>query len=275
MNETIIMTASSDTSDPHVASPGGNLRAKQAQKAYAPNKAEKKPRWDLVEQHLPLVKSIVSHMRIHFPGEIDVADIHSVAVSGLITAAQNYDPSKNPSFGAYAGIRVRGALLDELRRLDWMPRQGRVNFKKYRKAEAELEQHLGRTPSDAEMAKTLKMSVKEIRQLKEQGKTISFVPLDISPDDNEDGGSLVDVLADANQPDARDQLEKQELIELLRVRLDKLPEMPKKVLAMYYLKGMRLAEIAESVGLTESRICQIHAQAITDLRKAIKQELSL
>ena len=266
------MTDSSDASDPRVVSPA-NPRARQAQKAYA--RPEKKPRWDLVEQHLPLVKSIVSHMRIHFPGEVDVADIHSVAVSGLITPAQNYDPSKNPSFGAYAGIRVRGALLDELRRLDWMPRQGRVNFKKYRKAEAELEQQLGRTPSDMEMAKLLKMSEKEIRQLKEQGKAISFVPLDISPDDNEDGGSLVDVLDDANQPDARDQLEKQELIELLRVRLDKLPEMPKKVLAMYYLKGMRLAEIAESVGLTESRICQIHAQAITDLRKAIKQELSL
>ena len=269
------MTASPDGPDPKLAPRVSSARAKQAQKAYSPSGSQKTLRWDLVEQHLPLVKSIVGRMRIHFPSEIESADIHSIAVSGLVTAAQNYDPSKNPSFGAYAGIRVRGALLDELRRLDWMPRQGRINFKKYRKVEAELEQSLGRAPTDAETSKALNMSETQLRILKEQGKTISFVPLDISSDDEGEGTSLSEVLTDMNQTDARDQLERQELIELLRVRLDKLPEMPKKVLAMYYLKGMRLAEIAESVGLTESRICQIHAQAITDLRKAIKQEFSI
>lgn len=233
----------------------------------------KNPRWELVEQYLPLVKSIVSRMRIYFPNQVDVEDIYSIGVSGLISATQKYDPVKNPSFGSYAGIRIRGALLDELRRMDWMPRDMRVNVKKMRKAIEELEQRLKRPATDEEICSELKIDKKELSRLKHSGNPISNTPLDSGPRENGEA-SLQDIIADATAPDGRDVAERNELIKLLRVRLDKLPEMPKKVLAMYYVNGMRLAEIALAVGLTESRICQIHSQAITDLRNALNQELS-
>lgn len=260
------------TTSPQVSAPA---RARQARAAYQSKGAEGDTTdWKRVEQYLPLVKSLVSRMRIYFPEQVDVEDIYSIGVTGLVSATMHYDPEKNPSFGAYAAIRVRGALLDELRRLDWMPRSDRMHVKKFRKAIEELEQKHGRSLEDAEIAQELGMDKREVAKLQQQRKPLTFVPLTASStDQREQESPLHDVLADATQPDARDHAEKRELLEQLRLRLDKLPEMPKKVLAMYYLKGMRLAEIALAVGLTESRICQIHAQAITQLRQSLDRHL--
>lgn len=262
---------------PEVPSPSvqnrGNLR--RASSLYKGGKTEDdKTDWGLVEQYLPLVKSMVGRMRIHFPSTVDVQDIYSIAVTGLVAATLHYDPQKNSSFGAYAAIRIRGALLDELRRMDWMPRSERASVRQFRKAVEELEQVLGRSPEDAEVVEALGLSAKEVAKLKALRKPLVFIPLTASSTDHgEDESPLHEALADMNQPDAREIVEKRELIEQLRVRLDKLPEIPKKVLAMYYLKGMRLAEIALVLGLTESRICQIHAQAITRLRQSLDRHL--
>lgn len=250
----------------------GNTR--RAQSAYKSESTGDATDWKQVEQYLPLVKSIVGRMRLHFPEQVDIQDIYSIGVTGLIAASQNFDPKKNPSFGGYAAIRVRGALLDELRRMDWLPRSERTDVKKFRKAVEALEQTLGRAPEIAEIAQSLGVSEREVQRLQMQRKPLTFVPLTtISSDQQEQESPLQDILADATQPDARDNLEKKELVEQLRLRLDKLPEMPKKVLAMYYVKGMRLSEIALAVGLTESRICQIHSQAITQLRQSLDRHL--
>jgi RNA polymerase sigma factor FliA len=249
-------------------------RAVRAQNVYLGDIGKKKPQWNLVEQYLPLVKSISQRMRAYFPTHVDIEDIYSIGVSGLITATQNYDVEKNPSFGNYASIRVRGAMLDELRRMDWLPRVERVNLKKFRKIYDELEQELKRPPTDGEVQEAMGISAKELKHIKSQPATISFVPLDSCPDEQGNNLSLQEMIPDSNQVDGRDVAERRELINLLRVGLDKLPEMPKKVLAMYYLKGLRLTEIAVAVELTESRVCQIHTQAISELRGLLQRQLS-
>lgn len=240
----------------------------RAAKTYeGAEKVKKEPRWDLVESYLPLVKSIVSRMRIYFPSHIDVEDIYSVGVAGLITASKNFDPERGHAFGNYAALRVRGALLDELRRLDWMPRIERINAKKFRKAVEELEQRLNRPASDDEICEELDISHHELRRMQEQRKSIYMIPLDSAPDpDDPESPSLHDAISDATQMDGRDVCEDHETLELLREKLEQLPDVPRKVLTMYYLKNMRLAEIAAVFGLTESRICQIHSQAIRQLR---------
>ncbi|MGF1449107.1 MAG: sigma-70 family RNA polymerase sigma factor [Opitutales bacterium] len=251
-------------------------RSRQAAKAYDKQAKEKRePRWDLVESYLPLVKSIVSRMRIYFPSHIDPEDIYSVGVSGLITASRNFDPKKGHSFGNYASLRVRGALLDELRRIDWMPRIDRINAKKYRKAVEELEQRLNREASDEEICKELGLTKEQHERMREQRRSIYMVPLDSAPtSDDPESPSLHDAISDATQMNGRDVAEDNETLELLRERLKELPDTPRRVLTMYYLQGMRLAEIAAVFNLTESRICQIHSQAIVGLRGYLKRMIN-
>ena len=248
-------------------------RVRKAATAYQTTQKGKEPRWDLVEQYLPLVKSIVSRMRIYFPSHIDVEDIYSVGVTGLISASKNFDPEKGHSFGNYASLRVRGSLLDELRRIDWMPRVERINAKKYKKAVEELEQRLNRQASDAEICEELNMTHKEHERLKEARKSIYMIPLDSAASDDPDAPSLHDAISDATQMDGRDTAQDNELLTLLRERMDELPDVQRRVLTMYYLKDMRLAEIAEVFNLTESRICQIHSQAIAGLREYLQRAM--
>ena len=237
-------------------------------------KETNEPRWDLVEQYLPLVKSIVAKMRSSFPAHIDVEDIYSIAVSGVISASRNFDPEKGHSFGNYAKLRVRGALLDELRRMDWMPRQERVNTKHYKNAVEALEQKLNREVTDEEICAELKISPKENAKMKEQRKGITLVTLD-SPSNNCDpeAPSLHDAIGDVTQANGRDLVQDKETLTLLRKLLGQLPEIPQKVLTFYYLKGMRLGEIAEVFNLTESRICQIHSQALSQLRNHLTRAM--
>ena len=252
-----------------IANANTNTAAGQkAANVYQKTQAEKQPRWDLVEQYLPLVKSIVSRMRIYFPSHIDTEDIYSVGVTGLISASKNFEPERGHSFGNYASLRVRGSLLDELRRIDWMPRIERINTKKYKNAIEELEQRLNRKATDEEICEELKLTKFQYQKMKEQYKSIYMIPLDSSPNpDDPEAPTLHDAISDATQMNGREVTEDKETLKILRERLAELPEIPQKVLSMYYLKGMRLAEIAKIFNLTESRICQIHSQAIAGLRE--------
>jgi RNA polymerase sigma factor for flagellar operon FliA len=164
-------------------------------------------------------------------------------------------------------MRIRGAILDELRRMDWMPRNARTNFKKLRKTVEELEQKLGRPASEEEVRGELKLTPQEYEELMDEVRPISFLPLDHNPSgDDSDEASLYEVIADDGLTSVTDKMEKDEMVRLVAERINQLPEVPRKVLAMYYYEDMRLAEIAAVFGLTESRICQIHSQAILSLR---------
>lgn len=228
----------------------------------------------LIEQFLPMVRSIVERVRISLPSHLEVDELYSVGVTGLIAAVRNYDAARGKTFAGYVSVRIRGAILDELRRLDWCPRRTRAKGRRLRDTIGELEQSLGREPSEKEIAESLNLSMAEYHKLLDEVRPVTFVALDdsgLSNSEGEGGASLHETIPDHGAPNVREIMEKDELIRLVGERLDELPETQKKVLSLYYFEGLRLAEIAEVFGVTESRICQIHSQAILVLRAFVNR----
>jgi RNA polymerase sigma factor for flagellar operon FliA len=228
---------------------------------------DEEPPWDMVEKYLPLVKSIVGKMHSSFPSKIDSDDLYSIGVKGLITAISRFDRSKQKSFGSYAILRIRGAILDELRRIDCMPRSNRAKAKELRETVNELEAGLKRPATEDEVRERLGMSQREYANLMQQVQPITHVPLDMTPGEDEGNGPAVsDAVSDPTEMNSREVAENREMFELLRGRIKELAETPQKVLVMYYYEGMNFAEIGRVLHLTESRICQIHSQAVISLR---------
>jgi RNA polymerase sigma factor for flagellar operon FliA len=232
-------------------------------------------RQEFIERHLPLVKTVIGRMRMTLPESLDFDDLHSAGITGLMTAVRKYDPSQNRTFPAFAIAHIRGAVLDELRRMDLLSRGNREKAKKLQKVMTELEQQLGRPASEEEIQKALHVSPEQYGQLLEEIKPVSFLPLDSAASTQELGEmSLRDVIQDEEQLSAEEQLEKKELIALVLERLQQLPDISKKVMAMYYFEDMRLAEIAAAFGLSEGRISQIHTQAVVSLRAFVQRMLT-
>jgi RNA polymerase sigma factor for flagellar operon FliA len=220
----------------------------------------------LLENHRPLVKSIVDRMKRQLPARIEIEDLYSVGVTGLVAAAQNFRETKNKSFIHYASIRIRGAVLDELRRMDWMSRSGRSTAKQLGALISRIEQEQGCAVSPEQLCEELNISRKELNALMDQVRPIEVISLDVPEEGDESGHSLHEIIPDETGISAFERLERKELTELIAERIKQLPDAPKRVLAMYYNEGMKLADIALAFGLTESRICQIHAQAVRQLR---------
>jgi RNA polymerase sigma factor for flagellar operon FliA len=221
----------------------------------------------LLQKHLPLVKSIVGRLALSLPRHVDLEDLYSSGVIGLLNAIRHFNPKSGTTLETYARVRIRGAVLDELRRTDWVPRSVHGKARKVQAVMNELEQAKGEVPSEQEMAKALKISVADYQQWLEEIRPATFVCLDAAPrNDGEEGWSQSECLADQSQDDPMNGAARRELAEILADRLQLLPEMQRKVLALYYFEDLRLREIAEAVGLTESRICQIHAQAILAIK---------
>ena len=222
----------------------------------------------LVERHLPLVRSIVERMKRKLPQTLEAEELHSVGVTGLVVAARNYRASQAGSFAAYASTRIRGAVLDELRRLDWMSRSGRAKAKRLGSALNRLEQERGGAVAPESLCAELQMGEDELQDLLDEMRPVRVVSLDSAEDaaEAEEQRSLHDLIADDGAASAREVVERREMVALLAERIAQLPEIPKKVLAMYYYENVRLADIAAAFGLTESRICQIHTQAVKQLR---------
>jgi RNA polymerase sigma factor for flagellar operon FliA len=246
----------------------GTSSSSRARRTYEEHSSkDEQTQEELLKLYLPIVRSIVARIKINLPPHIEEADLNSVGLQGLIAALRKYDPKQKKSFGSYAAMRIRGAILDELRRMDWMPRNARTNFKKLRKVVEDLEQKLGRPATEDEVRIEMNLTEKEYQALMAEVRPISFLPLDhcTSPDDSEET-NLYEIIPDDSLVAVTDKMEKDELIRLVAERIQQLPEVPRKVLAMYYYEDMRLAEIAAVFGLTESRICQIHSQAVISLR---------
>ncbi len=260
MNTAVALYAGTD------ASPATAWRAYQG---ISPSAVDEK---ELIERYLPIVRNVVDRIKLNLPAHIDADDLYSVGITGLIAAVRKFDPEQGSTFAGYAAMRIRGAILDELRRMDWCPRRARAHARKLKVAINDVEQKLGRTATDQEVRASLGLDVKEYAKWVEEAKPVTFIALDRDPADGAgDGASLHDLLADENDVTGRDSMEKAELLQLLTQRIAELPDIPRKLLAMYYFEGMRLAEIAAVFGLTESRICQIHAQTILSLRGFIER----
>jgi RNA polymerase sigma factor for flagellar operon FliA len=221
----------------------------------------------LVEKYLPLVAAVMGRLAMTLPEHVDHDDLYSVGLVGLLQALRHYDPTCGTSFETYARVRIRGSMLDELRRMDWVPRTIHEKARKIKAVMAELEQKLGRSPTENQMAKAMGISVNEYNELLDEVRPAAFVCLDaVSSSDDGDAGALYEVIADASEESPMELVSQRELKQVIFERLKDLPEMQRKVLALYYMEDMHLREIAEVFGLTESRICQIHSQAILSIR---------
>jgi RNA polymerase sigma factor for flagellar operon FliA len=223
---------------------------------------------DLVEKHYPQIRVVVSQMQRYLPACADLDELHSVGLTGLIAAARRFNLAQTKTFAAYVAMRIRGAILDELRRLDWMPRTARQQARQLREVMDILEQRLGRVPTADETRGQLGLNRADFDRLQQRVRPVRLIPLDM-PVDRGSGRSLNlhEAIPDEETPSAPDSLEHAETLSAMVDKLKLLPERHRKVVALYYFDGLRLAEIAAVFNVTEARICQIHGQALQFLRQ--------
>jgi RNA polymerase sigma factor for flagellar operon FliA len=226
----------------------------------------------LVEQYLPLVRSVLGRLAMSLPEHVDHDDLNSAGLVGLLQALRNYDPACGNSFETYARLRVRGAMLDELRRMDWVPRTVHEKARRIQETMSRLEQHYGRVPTEAEVAREMKLSPSEYSDLLAEIRPATFVCLDaVCSSESGEASSLCEVVSDPTEDGPVELTSRNELKQIVLRRLKELPDNQRKVLALYYGEDLHLREIAEVLGLTESRICQIHSQAILSIRAYIQR----
>jgi len=231
----------------------------------------------LLEEYLPLVKSVAGRMALGFPKSVELSDLVSTGVIGLIEALSNYDPSRGVKFETYAVPRIRGAILDELRSLDWVPRSTRAKSREIDKATIKLENRLGRVPTQRELAKCLRVSTRELMATLDDVSSSSVLSLDeliYGEDDNRQVPRVETVESGARHNMLHD-LEKKELKAFITSSLNNLTEQEKMVIAFYYYEEMTLKEIGEIMHISESRVSQIHTKAVLKLRSMVKEKFAL
>jgi RNA polymerase sigma factor FliA len=230
----------------------------------------------LVESYLPLVRTVVGRVAMTLPAHVSPEDLHSAGLVGLLQAVRSFSPDGGASFETFARFRIRGAVLDELRRLDWVPRLVHDKARKIQNVVGELEQRLDHPPTETEVAAALGISIGEYQDWLQEVRPIAFVCLDAAPrNDTPEGSTQHESIQDDSQEDPFDSASRNELKELIAERIQQLPPIQQKVLALYYHEDLRLREIAEVFGLTESRISQIHSQAIIGIRSFIERQEAL
>jgi RNA polymerase sigma factor for flagellar operon FliA len=221
----------------------------------------------LILHYAPLVKYVAGRVGSGLPAHVEQADLVSYGTFGLIDAITRYEPTREVKFESYAMARIRGAIIDELRNTDWIPRSVRMKARQFERAVAELEARLHRTPNDEEIADELDMDVEEIRKFLGQLSLVNVVALDELLGADEGGSpSLGDTLQDSSALDPQAMAEHGEARQLLARAVEQLPEREKVVVSLYYFEGLTLADIGRVLGVTESRICQMHTKAVLHLR---------
>ena len=227
----------------------------------------------LILHYAPLVKYVASRVATGLPASVEQADLVSYGVFGLIDALQKFEPGRGNKFETYAIPRIKGAIIDELRAMDWVPRSIRFKAREIEKAHSDLEAMLKRQPTEAEMAERLGISRSELHDVVSQISFVSVLALDELVSVGADRGeqvSLIDTLADKHL-DPTSGVESQETRGLLAAAINSLSEREKIVVTLYYFEGLTLAEIGEILGVTESRVCQIHTKAVAGLRGQLSE----
>ncbi len=219
----------------------------------------------LIEDNFKLINSVVNFMTLKYHGIVDRDDLVEFGIAGLIDAAVKYDPSKNNNFKKYAITRIKGSILDEIRKLDYLTRNAREASNKLEKTYMHLEQKLGRMPDDAETAEELGISPDELNDMLYKIRGASFISdMDFAGMPKTPVETLETV--ESAEPSAVDNLIDSEKGEILKKCIDTLDDIEKNVLMMYYYEELTLKNIGKVLNLTESRICQIHSKAILKLK---------
>ena len=225
----------------------------------------------LILHYSPLVKYVAGRVAVGLPQNVEQSDLVSYGIFGLIDAIDKFDPERGYKFETYAIARIKGAILDELRSIDWVPRSVRAKARGLEKAFAKLESELHRSPTDAELASELDMTDEQLQTTLTQISFVGLVALDEMLSVGGDRGesiTLGDTIADTGDgPVAAYEVE--EMRHILADAINRMPEREKIVLTRYYYEGLTLAEIGQVLGVTESRVCQIHTKSILQLRSRI------
>ena len=226
----------------------------------------------VVVEYSPMVKYVANRIALRLPPHIEVEDLISVGVLGLIDAIEKYDPARGAKFKTYAEFRVRGAILDELRSMDWVPRSIRQKASQIDAVIQKLQAKFGRPPEDEEVAKELGVSLDQFFDTLNETRSMPVLSLDDLNIVKETGGqqSLLDCLAGKVDADPQVQFRLNELKEVIAKTIDTLPEKERLVISLYYYKELTMSEIGAVLNVTESRVSQIHSKTMFRLRTKLK-----
>jgi RNA polymerase sigma factor for flagellar operon FliA len=223
----------------------------------------------LFYKYLPLVEKSVMRVKERVPFHVEADDLVNQGVIGLLDAIDRFDPSKGVPFPAFAEIRIRGAIMDYLRSLDWLPRSSRGRLKEYEEALKMLEQRLGREPHPKELAEILGVEEEDVHRLELEFANQFFVSLATPIVEAEDSHILLDVLAGDENESPEAICERVETIELLAKAIDKLPQRDQILLSLYYRDDLTMKEIGKVLDISESRVSQLHSRALLRLKSEI------
>jgi RNA polymerase sigma factor FliA len=244
--------------------------------AHGAEKPDLKRQEQMVLQYAPLIKYIASRLALRLPSHISMEDLISSGIIGLIDAVQKFDPSKNINFKTYAEFRIKGAMLDELRSLDWIPRSVRKKTHLIEDAYANLQRRLGRPAEAEEVAKSLDLELEEFYQLLDETKTVSLVALEEARKST--GGhagylehEVLETIQDNNALDSLLAVQCSELQGIMVRAIEGLPDKEKLLISLYYYEELTMKEIGQIMGYTESRISQLHTQAMYRLKHKLRE----
>ncbi|MBK5229838.1 MAG: RNA polymerase sigma factor WhiG [Thermoleophilia bacterium] len=237
---------------------------------------DKNARERLVLAYSPLVKYVAGKMGSGLPSYVDDADLISYGLSGLISAIERFEPSREIKFETYAMSRIKGSIIDELRSMDWVPRSVRMKAREFERANAKLEHKLHRAPSDQELSAELGLTVDVLQEHIQQISNSAVIALDElwSVSDSSGGQvSLLDTLEDPNAADPEKSYDAINVKEQIAEAISRLPEREKLVVALYYHENLTLREIGEVLGVTESRVSQLHTKAVLRLKSRLQDDI--
>ena len=239
---------------------------------YLADKSDKASRDALIIQYIYLIRYVVGRVKVTLPATISVEDIAGYGVEGLINAIERYSPQKNTRFETYALIRIRGAILDKIRSQDFLPRSVRQKIKTLKEAQEYLKQELGRMPTTQEIANHTDMDPAKVNQLLAEDVTITS--LYEKKGSAEDSVEIIDTIQDTNKLNPQENAEENNVKQELERALQRLPERERVIMVLYYQENMTLKEIGETINMSESRVCQLHAQGIMKLKNFLSESRS-
>jgi len=253
------------------------MNAKQEIWATYRQTGDPQAREQLLTRYLPLVKNVAGRMAMGFPKSVELSDLVNTGVIGLIEAFSNFDPERGVKFETYAVPRIRGAILDELRALDWVPRSTRAKSREIERALVKLENDLGRTPNNDELANCLDVSLGDLHKSLNDVASTTILSLDEMIYGEEDNRQIprVETIEDKSHDNIISAIEKDELRAFLVVAISNLTEQEKLVIALYYYEELTLKEIGEVMHISESRVSQIHTKSVLKLRGMIREKFGI
>lgn len=235
------------------------------------DKSNKKVRDSIIVQYIYLTRYVVGRVKVALPPTFSIEDISSYGVEGLIDAVEKYSPDKGARFETYALMRIRGNIIDKIRSQDFLPRSARKKIKDVKEAQEHLKQKLGRLPSSAEIGELLGLEKEKVDQILADDPTITS--LYDKKGSSEDSLEVIDTIQDGRLT-PHEEMEEKDVKKELEFALKKLPERERMIMVLYYHENMTLKEIGETIEISESRVCQLHAQAIMKLKNILSENRS-